>query len=511
MIYSMIALLALSFVLIAVNFKNKYTWFFTLLTIGLDLSLFSLISHITRTLNYGYPHIPLFKLDYSIYLYISRMKISYYDLIYILNLGISIVIFSLFLITDRFTWYKYHGNNKKWLLKYMLLILFITFYLWFYSPSTSLRFYVNVNQDSGSDINFLFDLIRCIDLLINLIIFYLLFRPILITFHEYHKTSIAMRKYQSLTLTVSLLVLIVLFVLIIISGPFRPIYFFSNNPVEIFLWPSSRIPMPFIFYRFAPFALLITVIFFPVAMVRNHVVDFGDQLRKFFISRKLGEMYRNIRGVLHSHKNTLFRIKILVDQLGMENNDYDKDYILNELQDVMELSFNNLSRILDSLKELRIRPKVSNIVESLEMSLKRLAHNETITIEKDYKESEIYSNIDSYHLTEVFYNILENAIDALDKTLKQNKIIRVEVKQEHEWNVINIIDNASGIEKRKIRKMFEPFYSTKTSDRNIGLGLPYTKRIIKMHFGTINVKSTVGSGTTVQIVLPRYVTDGKNE
>jgi len=511
MIYTMIALMALSFVLIAVNYKNKHTWLFTLLTIGLDLSLFSFIFHITRTLNYKYPRIPLFNLDYKIYLYISELKIGYYDLIYLLNIGIIMVVLSLFLIIDEFTGYKYHNKSKrKRIFKYVLFLSFLVFYVWFYSPPTSFKFYTAVIRDYSSNVNEIFVIIKIIDLINYIVVLYFLFRPILITFHEYIRTTIIIRKQQTLTLAISLLVLNMMFVLVIISGPFRKIYFLSDNPSETFLWHTSRMPMPFIFYKIAPFALLISVTVLTFVIIRNRVVNLSDRYKKYFISKKLRELYRNIRGVLHSYKNTLFRIKILIDQLETEQDVEKKNSLLTRLKEVTDLSLNNMSRTLDSLKEIRINPQVSNIVDSMELALKRIPFNDAITVLKNYQNHEIYCYMDDYHLAEVFFNILENAVDELSNITKTDKTIRIEVKQEHEWNIINITDNASGIEKKKIKKIFDPFYSTKNGGRNLGIGLSYALRIIKMHFGIVNVESTVGSHTTFQIILPRYTMVGNH-
>jgi signal transduction histidine kinase len=62
-------------------------------------------------------------------------------------------------------------------------------------------------------------------------------------------------------------------------------------------------------------------------------------------------------------------------------------------------------------------------------------------------------------------------------------------------------DQGSGISPDDISKIFQPYFTTK--DVGIGLGLAITERIIKEHDGTIEVASTVGSGTTITVSLPQ--------
>ena len=66
--------------------------------------------------------------------------------------------------------------------------------------------------------------------------------------------------------------------------------------------------------------------------------------------------------------------------------------------------------------------------------------------------------------------------------------------------VITIADTGKGIAKEDLPRIFEPFFSKK--DAGTGLGLAITQSIIQEHGGKINVKSTVGEGTTFTIELP---------
>ena len=67
---------------------------------------------------------------------------------------------------------------------------------------------------------------------------------------------------------------------------------------------------------------------------------------------------------------------------------------------------------------------------------------------------------------------------------------------------ISFSDSGSGISEENISKIFDPFFTTKPAGKGTGLGLAVIYGIIERHFGTIDVESTPGEGTTFTINLP---------
>lgn len=104
--------------------------------------------------------------------------------------------------------------------------------------------------------------------------------------------------------------------------------------------------------------------------------------------------------------------------------------------------------------------------------------------------------LDPVQFTQVIFNIVLNAIDAMDKnglmtirTVKVGKDVRLEIS-----------DNGIGISNEDIKKLFQPFYSTKKSP-GTGLGLAVTHGIVQSNGGRIDVDSTLGKGTTFSVTL----------
>ena len=112
---------------------------------------------------------------------------------------------------------------------------------------------------------------------------------------------------------------------------------------------------------------------------------------------------------------------------------------------------------------------------------------------------------DRYQLEQVFMNLLSNAIDAMPKGGKltvESKFIEENSRGDNKYVSIIFSDTGDGIDGEDVKKIFEPFFSTKKDGARIGIGLAICQQIIKNHNGFIEVKSDVGRGTTFYIRLP---------
>ena len=118
---------------------------------------------------------------------------------------------------------------------------------------------------------------------------------------------------------------------------------------------------------------------------------------------------------------------------------------------------------------------------------------------------------DLTQLGEVFFNLIDNAYDAIKERAEANSnpdyrpqlTIRAYIKQNDKHLHIDVSDTGMGIKDDFMSKLFVPFYTTKTlSGKGTGLGLHVIKRIIEFHKGRILVESKYGEGTTFKIELP---------
>jgi two-component system phosphate regulon sensor histidine kinase PhoR len=124
------------------------------------------------------------------------------------------------------------------------------------------------------------------------------------------------------------------------------------------------------------------------------------------------------------------------------------------------------------------------------------------TIELVMKASEECIQADPVHISNVVYNLIDNAI----KYCKKTPEITIRTNADKKWFYLEVEDNAIGMKREDIKMIFDKFYRVPTGNlhdvKGFGLGLHYVKLIIEEHEGTINVKSTLGKGSVFLIRLP---------
>ncbi|MDQ1339672.1 MAG: hypothetical protein QG567_825 [Campylobacterota bacterium] len=107
-------------------------------------------------------------------------------------------------------------------------------------------------------------------------------------------------------------------------------------------------------------------------------------------------------------------------------------------------------------------------------------------------------------LVQVFLNIIKNANDAHTKAKKENPYIKIKGYETKEEQIIEISDNAGGIDEKIICNIFDPYFTTKDEKNGTGLGLYISKIIIETHCnGKLQVKNIYESGelTGVKFII----------
>ncbi|MGR3218979.1 MAG: sensor histidine kinase, partial [Candidatus Anammoxibacter sp.] len=103
-------------------------------------------------------------------------------------------------------------------------------------------------------------------------------------------------------------------------------------------------------------------------------------------------------------------------------------------------------------------------------------------------------------LTQVFLNLLQNAEESI--TGREGGKITISTERKNRDAIIRIQDTGCGVDQKRIKHLFEPFFSTKLSSKGTGLGLFVCYGIIKKHNGEIWVSNAPEKGTIFTITLP---------
>lgn len=173
------------------------------------------------------------------------------------------------------------------------------------------------------------------------------------------------------------------------------------------------------------------------------------------------------------------------------------------LLDQIESSTSRISELVRAIKEYTYMDQspVQNvdIAKSLENTLTILNHKlkHGVTVERDYGNVPLLVNSFGSDLNQVWTNIIDNAIDAMNG----KGILYLRVYGASDSVVVEIVDNGPGIPTEIQPRIFEPFFTTKKLGEGSGLGLDTVQRIIKKHQGNIRVDSKPGK-TCFQVWLP---------
>lgn len=134
-----------------------------------------------------------------------------------------------------------------------------------------------------------------------------------------------------------------------------------------------------------------------------------------------------------------------------------------------------------------------------------LKHPITVKMELSEKVPPVMAQQD--RIQGVWINLLLNAMDAINSTNREDGMLTIKSWFTGSEIQVMISDNGSGIEPERIKKIFEPFYTTKAVGHGTGLGLSVCMRTIKEHQGNISVESQPGQGTRFTVSIPYTVDD----
>jgi two-component system NtrC family sensor kinase len=131
--------------------------------------------------------------------------------------------------------------------------------------------------------------------------------------------------------------------------------------------------------------------------------------------------------------------------------------------------------------------------------LRGAAERSSVRIVEDYPAAPVTVSMEPNEIKQVFINIMNNALHAMQDGGELS--VRAAVTRENEA-VVEFSDTGNGIPPEHLKKIFEPFFSTKGSSDGTGLGLSISYRIMQNHGGRIDVDSTEGRGSRFRVVLP---------
>ena len=228
-------------------------------------------------------------------------------------------------------------------------------------------------------------------------------------------------------------------------------------------------------------------------------------------SQRLASVGRLAAGVAHEIRNPLSSIKGFATYFKQRYPDRPQD---QQTADIMIQEVDRLNRVVGQLLEFArpvpVKPKTVSLQVLLDDSIKLVSDRAaekgiSIRIQNSALTDEV--QIDPDRLNQVLLNLYLNAIDSMES----GGDLKVEISSDGKNRdvVIKVSDTGKGISRENLGKIFEPYFTTKSS--GTGLGLAIAHNIIEAMGGKITVESEKEAGTIFTVALPNMEANKNDE
>lgn len=336
------------------------------------------------------------------------------------------------------------------------------------------------------------------------------FIAIILLLYELYSITMRFFKKQFLQITVFIIAISIVYLLYCGQDPAQVYQFYSYD----FIWNKG------IYYMNTTLSVRV----YWVIVVGNIICgilgfasfykytreNIEENHEEYVIKNKFENISFGASVFIHSIKNQLLASRVIhkrINQLyqGEQVDIQQLKKYTDTLSEQNEIMLNRLDELYKSIKYNSLYLVPIKLEEIIYGSIERF-HNKHPDKEVDVvmgTNSAVLA--DKTHLCEAVYNLLVNAQDAINESNQDHMgLISIHTHNERLYTIIEVKDNGVGINETARRKVFDPFYSSKNSNYNWGMGLYYVRAIAKGHYGSLRYESKEGEGSSFYILLPKY-------
>jgi signal transduction histidine kinase len=241
------------------------------------------------------------------------------------------------------------------------------------------------------------------------------------------------------------------------------------------------------------------------AMILRDITESRRSAQQTLESERLNALTLLAAGVAHEIGNPLNSLHIHLQLMERKVREL-KSEARDELQESIDVARAEIGR-LDSIvtQFLRaIRPSkpqlhpenVNAIVDEAVRFFAPEIHDRDVVVEQELRSDLPLLQLDRDQIKQAFYNVIKNSLEAM----KRRGILRIRTDMDDAHVLISFIDTGGGISPGNLSRVFEPYFTTKSS--GTGLGLLIVRRIVREHGGELSIESSPEKGLTLTIRLP---------
>jgi len=241
------------------------------------------------------------------------------------------------------------------------------------------------------------------------------------------------------------------------------------------------------------------------AMILRDITESRRSAQQTLESERLNALTLLAAGVAHEIGNPLNSLHIHLQLMERKVRKL-KGEARQELQESIAVARAEIGR-LDSIvtQFLRaIRPSkpqlhpesVNAIVNEAVRFFAPEIQDRDVVVEQELRSDLPLLQLDRDQIKQAFYNVIKNSFEAM----KRRGILRIRTDMDDTHVLISFIDTGGGMSPENLSRVFEPYFTTKSS--GTGLGLLIVRRIVREHGGELSIESSQGKGLTLTIRLP---------
>ena len=242
------------------------------------------------------------------------------------------------------------------------------------------------------------------------------------------------------------------------------------------------------------------------AIILRDITESRRSEQQTIESERLNALTLLAAGVAHEIGNPLNSLNIHLQLIEREACKLDgaKRAEFQESVEVARAEVNRLdsiiSQFLRAIRPTRPQLKPENINSIVEEAVRFFApeiKDRDIVVEQELRSDLPLLELDRDQMKQAFYNVIKNSFEAM----KSRGILRIRTDMDDSHVIVRFTDSGGGMTPENLSRVFEPYFTTKTS--GTGLGLLIVRRIVREHGGELSIESSEGKGLTVTIRLPQ--------
>ncbi len=500
---TILLLLVFMLLLLVCGWRNKYYVLFACLAAAMAVSMFTLTIEVAKSSNYLVPAQNLVRpLETRLYdLFRDRARIPLSSLMIIRNASIAayFIVLDLFVLSfSSSVRLDEKAPVKRTVIRYALMISFPVIFCLFYHPQTAFSFFRRFHAGPAQGIE---SILRTLNTLMTAGTLLYLLWPVLFLLINYRKGRMTFLSGFLLRLAGPLLVLNISFFILFFTGLFRPS---CSDALQYGFWRFTLpTQLPVFYTSVLPAITFVLLIAALIVLMRLH----ADYILSFFKSRgirkNLDALYANVRNVMHSEKNLLFTIQILIQEALEEKDEAAREEKLRSVLDFCGENMDSLTGTLNNVHDMNVKALRSDLIAAMEAAIASQRIPSDVRVDRNYPSDTLPLFFDMYHMTHAIANLLSNSLDALSTEKPETPMIRLTVYTSRSWVYLSVWDNGCGIPANILHKVVQPRVSTKNKKNSWGIGLSYVYSVVRAHYGQMHIRSRQHQFTQVEILLPR--------